>query len=240
MFTFLANDRNAVGFIYFNIDKERDWTIWQGGFVSEGWKVGMGLDTTVYQWPLTDWFVDGPLKIDATPLPIIGRFSDDDRSPFVTEIEWLAEAGITTGCAGTRFCPREQVTREQMASFLARAQSLPAASNDYFSDDAGSVHQSAINSIREASITTGCTTSTFCPCMPTTRGQMASFLVRALSLPPSSSDYFVDDAASVHEADINALRQSGITTGCTGTSFCPGAVITREQMAAFLYRSFGT
>ncbi len=240
MFTFLANDRNAVGFIYFNIDKERDWTIWQGGFVSAGWKDGMGLESTVYEWPLTDWFVEGPLKIDATPLPIVGRFSDDDRSPFVAEIEWLAGAGITTGCSGTRFCPRDPVTREQMASFLARAQSLPPAMTDYFNDDSSSAHQAAINSIRAASITTGCSATSFCPYTTTTRAHMASFLVRALGLPASTLDYFGDDSGSVHEADINALRQSGITTGCTGTSFCPGAVITREQMAAFLFRSFGS
>ena len=240
MFTFLANDRNAVGFIYFNIDKERDWTIWQGGFVSAGWKDGMGLDSTVYQWPLTDWFVDGPLMIDATAASDRGQVL-----PTTTVHRLLPRSNGWPELDHHRLfwhqvLPAHPVTREQMASFLARAQSLPPAMTDYFNDDSGSAHQAAINSIRAVSITTGCSATSFCPYTPTTRAQMASFLVRALGLPASTFDYFGDDSGSVHEADINALRQSGITTGCTGTSFCPGAVITREQMAAFLFRSFGS
>ena len=31
MFEFLADDPNAVGFLYFDIDKERDWAIYENG-----------------------------------------------------------------------------------------------------------------------------------------------------------------------------------------------------------------
>ncbi len=51
-------------------------------------------------------------------------FVDDDRSVFRSEIAALAHAGITQGCnppANDRYCPDDLVTREQMASFLARA-----------------------------------------------------------------------------------------------------------------------
>jgi hypothetical protein len=66
---------------------------------------------------------------------------------------------------------------------------------------------------------------------------MASFIARALSLPTASSDYFSDDAGSLHEADINRLALAGITNGCGGTRYCPASVVTREQMAAFLHRA---
>ncbi|MGB5161229.1 MAG: S-layer homology domain-containing protein [Thermoanaerobaculia bacterium] len=39
--------------------------------------------------------------------------------------------------------------------------------------------------------------------------------------------------------EIEALADSGITLGCTATNFCPGAAVTRGQMAAFLARAFG-
>jgi hypothetical protein len=42
-----------------------------------------------------------------------------------------------------------------MASFLARALNLPAATADFFTDDAGSIHEADINRIAEAGITTG-------------------------------------------------------------------------------------
>jgi hypothetical protein len=66
---------------------------------------------------------------------------------------------------------------------------------------------------------------------------MAAFLVRALDLPITSSDYFTDDNVSIFEGDINRLAASGITSGCGTTSFCPNDNVTRGQMAAFLKRA---
>ena len=37
-------------------------------------------------------------------------------------------------------------------------------------------------------------------------------------------------------ADIDALADSGVTSGCGGGNFCPSAFVTREQMAAFMNR----
>lgn len=52
------------------------------------------------------------------------HFSDDNSSIFQSEINALAQSGITRGCnppANTHFCPTAQVTRGQMAAFLMRA-----------------------------------------------------------------------------------------------------------------------
>jgi 2-keto-3-deoxy-6-phosphogluconate aldolase len=67
---------------------------------------------------------------------------------------------------------------------------------------------------------------------------MATFLVRALNLPNTGTDYFTDDEGSVHENNINRLRAAGITAGCGGTRFCPDGIVTRGQMATFLVRGF--
>ncbi|MDH5292871.1 MAG: carboxypeptidase regulatory-like domain-containing protein [Acidimicrobiia bacterium] len=165
---------------------------------------------------------------------------------FHGDITWLRAAGITFGCNppdNTMFCPDDPVTRAQMASFLVRALDLPASSADYFTDDEASVHEGDINSIYEASITMGCNppvNSMFCPEDLVTRAQMASFLVRALDLPASTTDYFTDDESTVHEGDINSLAESGITKGCNppdNDEFCPDETMTRGQMAAFLHRA---
>ena len=63
---------------------------------------------------------------------------------------WAVEQGITTGCGGTRFCPNAAVTRNQMASFIARALDLPPATHDYFSDDNGQTHEADINKARRS------------------------------------------------------------------------------------------
>jgi|APSaa5957512535_1039671.scaffolds.fasta_scaffold15953_2 SpoIID/LytB domain protein len=91
----------------------------------------------------------------------------------------------------------------------------------------------------ESGITSGCTSSSFCPRGVVTRGQMAAFLVRALDLPRVPGDSFSDDDGSFFESDIEALRASGITAGCTTTTFCPDRMVTRAEMAAFLLRGFG-
>jgi len=171
------------------------------------------------------------------PKPMGISFSDIGSSSFGADIIWMAEAGITSGCGGGKFCPKETVTREQMASFLARALSLPASSMDFFTDDEASGHEADINRLAASGITGGCADGEFCPTRPVTREQMASFLSRALGLPVSPTDFFTDDEASPHEGDINRLAASGVTGGCAADRYCPSVNVSREQMAAFLHRA---
>lgn len=163
-------------------------------------------------------------------------FSDITNSGFYNEILWLYYEGITGGCGGGKFCPTGSVTREQMASFLARALHLPATTQDFFSDDESSQHEGDINRLAAAGITGGCDTNRFCPRSNVTRAQMASFLVRGFKLPATGTDYFTDDEGNLHENAINALAKSGITGGCGTNRYCPNAFVTRGQMAAFLKR----
>ncbi len=53
-------------------------------------------------------------------------FADDDGSFFEPDIDAIAAAGVTKGCDAAKhlFCPDENVLRDQMASFLARALGL--------------------------------------------------------------------------------------------------------------------
>ena len=170
-------------------------------------------------------------------LVVAPPFSDIVNSQFYYDIKWAFAAGVTKGCTTTTFCPTSAVTREQMASFLVRALGLPATSTDFFTDDETSIHEADINRVAAAGITTGCAANRYCPKAVVTRDQMASFLVRAYHLPPTGTDFFTDDETSIHEADINRLAASGITSGCSATRYCPTSSVTREQMTAFLRRA---
>jgi len=174
----------------------------------------------------------------AEPLPLTGGFTDIADSNFRNDIVWMANAGITTGCSQTKFCPDDLVHRDQMATFLRRAERLPAASRDWFADDSTNPHQDSINRVANAGITRGCETNRYCPKREITRAQMASFVAAALSLPATSRDYFSDDNSSAHENAINRIAAAGITTGCGPDRFCPGREVTRAQMAAFLHRAY--
>ena len=172
-----------------------------------------------------------------TSSPTTSGFTDLGTSIFIDDIEWLVEQGITSGCAPTLFCPKNPVARGQMASFLQRAFDFPATSGDFFADDEASTHETAINRTRQAEVASGCATARYCPLSAVTRGQMASFLARALDLPPATGDHFSDDDGLTHEDAINRLADAGIASGCSSGRFCPDRSVTREQMAAFLHRA---
>ena len=93
--------------------------------------------------------------------------------------------------------------------------------------------------LSELGISTGCTSTDFCPDTGVTRAEMAAFLVRALGLESADeTDPFTDDDDAFFEDEIEALYTNGITSGCTATTFCPSEFVTREQMAAFVTRAF--
>ncbi|HEY8171023.1 MAG TPA: S-layer homology domain-containing protein [Candidatus Limnocylindria bacterium] len=163
--------------------------------------------------------------------------NDWSTSKFAPDIAWAYDEGITTGCKIDLFCPTSVVTRGQMATFIVRAFNLPATGSDYFTDDEGSTHESSINRLRAAGITVGCSATRFCPDGVVTRGQMATFLTRALDLPATGTDHFTDDDGNTHESSINRIAQAGISHGCGGTLFCPNGAVTRGQMAALLHRA---
>jgi hypothetical protein len=107
-----------------------------------------------------------------------------------------------------------------------------------FLDDDDSVFQDDIEWLFAAGITTGCSDDRFCPDDVVSRGQMAAFLGRSLGLPAAGGDSFTDDNNSVFEDDIERFAAAGITRGCSPTTFCPDAGVTRGQMAAFLERAY--
>ena len=117
-------------------------------------------------------------------------FADDEGSTFEEDINRVAAAGITRGCDAADqglFCPDEFVTRGQMAAFINRGFELPPGAQDRFGDDDRSPFEKDIDRVASAGITAGCDEENprlFCPDDWVTRGQMASFLGRALGLDP--------------------------------------------------------
>ncbi|MPZ53406.1 MAG: hypothetical protein GEU79_11860 [Acidimicrobiia bacterium] len=126
--------------------------------------------------------------------PGADAFVDDDESVFEADINGIAAAEVTFGCnppENDRFCPDWSVTREQMATFLVKAFELAdeEGPGDNPFEDVGefNVHRENIIFLAESGITVGCNppdNDRFCPTAPVTRGEMATFLARALGLEP--------------------------------------------------------
>jgi len=110
----------------------------------------------------------------------VGFVDANGASTHGPAIDWLAGAGITLGCTATAFCPTGTVTRAEMAAFLWRLEGSPAGSTPANFADVpdGFFAGSAIDWLLAAGITTGCTTTTFCPDGLVTRAEVFTFLHR--------------------------------------------------------------
>jgi hypothetical protein len=95
-------------------------------------------------------------------------------------IRAVAAAGIALGNGGC-YRPDASVTRGQMATFLTRAEQLPAGRTSGFCDTRGTTHERAIDAVAAAGIAAG-NGGCYRPDASVTRGQMATFLVRALGI----------------------------------------------------------
>jgi hypothetical protein len=123
-------------------------------------------------------------------------------------------------------------------AFRADFETYHTAWGNYFNDVGVSSFRSDIVWNADQGITTGCGAGLFCPTANVPRDQMASFLSRALDLSGPAPNAYTDDNGNPHEPNINLVAREGIASGCTATTYCPAANVTRGQMAAFLHRAF--
>ena len=155
--------------------------------------------------------------------------------------------GVTSGTGTGTYAPAASVTREQMASFVARlidatSRGLAPSSSvpDAFTDDETSGHEGNINRLAAAGIVGGTGGGRYSPQATVSRGQMATFLARAAAyilgrgLPPGPDAF--NDGGSPHVANIDATAGQGIATGTGPGAFSPERGVSRGQMAGFLAR----
>lgn len=193
-------------------------------------------------------------RSSAATSPIIPTFADvPTNAPYYFEILWMAESGITSGSVdgGLRtFRPLEPVTREVMAALLYTAagspEFTPPATASFSDVPVGAAYWREIEWMKAEGIAKGSADGTFRPLDAVTRQAVAAFLYRTAGSPdftPPATASFKDLPVGVpffHE--IEWLTAEGVTTGVDngdGTwSFHPLHGVTREVMAAFLYRAF--
>lgn len=112
-------------------------------------------------------------------------FSDvNPSSPYFKEINALFAHGVIKGYENKTFKPSNSLSRAQMASILVNAFKiqLPSSITYPFKDvGSSSGFRYHIQALYNAGVTSGTTATTFSPNEPVTRGQMATFVVRAES-----------------------------------------------------------
>lgn len=231
----------------------------QAAFDASGWKlgttrVGPSFRTVYLTFGLDELWSGNGNEIVATGLDFLRTvFADVGPKHWARSwIEAIYRAGITSGCATSprRYCPGNQVSRDQMAVFLLRGVEgssyvPPPCAADPFTDvPMGSAFCPWIQELAARGITLGCGGGKYCPGNPVSREQMAIFLMRALegggyTPAPCLESPFADVApGSLSCGYIRDLADRGISSGCGGGNFCPGSPTTRAEMAVFLVRAF--
>lgn len=123
---------------------------------------------------------------------------------------------------------------------LPDAEAPPAPVSDRASISA--VHVPSVDCVFAQDISLGTSAGTYDPQGMTRRDQMASFIVRALEaagyeLPAATDQGFTDIDGNEHEDSINRLAAIGVTLGRTATTYRPGELVRRDQMASFIVRA---
>ena len=200
------------------------------------------------------WVVD--IREGTDPAPRIestyegtDRFTDDNSNTHEANINRIAEAGITVGCATVpaKFCPDRPVTRAEMATFMLRAvgESQPTPSRFHtFEDVPDDVwYTNYVHALAERGVDRG-HNGQWRPTDPLTRLEMAHWITRMLeSIPPAEAVRgLFEDVPFDNESNLAAIEgifRSGVTYGCLADPlrYCPDSPVTRGQMASFIIRA---
>jgi SpoIID/LytB domain protein len=105
-------------------------------------------------------------------------FTDVNGGSHAEAIASVTAAGIAHGYDTRRFGPDDSVTREQMASFIARAMGLSPVRPTFSDVDPSGTHSGNVGAIAARGVTSGCGGDRYCPSSTVTRDQMATFLHR--------------------------------------------------------------
>lgn len=171
-----------------------------------------------------------------TPAPL--PFTDV-QGEYVSYVQALYTARITTGTTATTFEPHAKMTRAQFAVMVARALDVSTTNAPTFTDVQGKWYATSIQALADIGIVTGKTATTFEPGATLTRQQAAVMLHRLLAYKGYQSTVttptFTDTAAISDYAKpaFATLQQLRILTGDNGYAY-PHAQLTRGQMAKLL------
>jgi secreted trypsin-like serine protease len=161
--------------------------------------------------------------------------------PFLTEIWAMKQAEVLGGFSDGSYRPGTAVSRQAMSAFLFRLAGEPAGPfDDPGFTDVGPTNPflEEISWMASEGITTG-DGGLFRPSAPVSRAAMAAFMFRFLDEPdgPFPNPGFPDvTVAHPFFEEISWMADTGITTGFADGTFRPAAPVTRQSMAAFLYR----
>ena len=158
-------------------------------------------------------------------------------------VAWAYGEGITQGLSAARFGPDQNCTRGEFVTFLWRAEDQPAPirdSNPFEDLQAKRFYYDAVLWAFQTGVTNGTARTLFSPDLACTRGEVVTFLWRAMGCPEPTGSHqpFADvQEGRFYSRAVLWAVENNITNGTDPNHFSPAANCTRAQVVSFLYRA---
>ncbi len=169
----------------------------------------------------------------------------DPSAYYYKAVYWAAGRGITSGTSPTTFSPGKDCTRGQIVTFLWKVMGSPeptSTDNPFTDVKPGDYFYKPVLWAKENGVTSGTSATTFSPGKVCTRGQIVTFMWKALGSPEPID--MIDPFADVKTSDyfyepVLWAKEKGVTSGTSATTFSPGKTCTRVQAMTFLWNASG-
>lgn len=193
-----------------------------------------------------------PIAGNPNPCPGGGYKLETYPNQFAKPIYWMAQAGLTTGTQALTpfnlpvrmYYPGQSLSREAMAAFLYRKAGKPSfqmPTRGFTDVKPGQNFYREIMWMKATGLSTGYADGSYKPKNTLSRQAMAAFMFRQHGNPSfTSRGGFTDTQGNQFAHEIAWMKQSGITTGYADGAFRPYDSVSREAMAAFMYRDAGS
>jgi hypothetical protein len=189
------------------------------------------------------------VKIGTTPLPVSCpiQFADVPAgSPFYAYVRCLACRNIVGGYGDNTFRPGANVTRGQLAKFVANAagyqDAIPATRQTFSDVPPGSPFWVFVERVAAHGVVGGYSDGTFRPGATVTRGQVAKFVANAAgyadAIPPTHQTFADVPPGNPFWLFIERVAAHGVVGGYADNTFRPGNAVTRGQTAKFISTGF--
>lgn len=159
----------------------------------------------------------------------------EGQDPESLTVYFLAADGTLTAMETTYDAETKTVTfiAPHFSSYIIAGESMP-----FVDVKRGDWYYKAVKLMYEKGLMNGTSANTFSPDDTTTRGMIVTIFYRLEGSPAvSGGSGFSDVAAGQYYSDAVAWASTnGVVTGYGDGRFCPDEQITREQLAAILYR----
>lgn len=171
-------------------------------------------------------------------------FFDAGRNELdLTDVYFVPEAGATT--AKVTYTIYNNKTKVDTGSLTFTV--IQQTKSNYFSDvtesNTGKWSANSIDFMSANELVTGTAAKTFSPNQTMTRAMLVTILYRVADKPSvkNVSNPFTDVKAGTYYYDaVLWAYKNNIVTGTSNTTFNPNGAVTREQIAAILYRYAGS